>query len=205
MMATKSGTNTDQKEKQEEFVFDFIMRRAAELLKDDYDTTGIEKCYITKAELTQQKKEWGENCKIMREQAKKGDPIVRYCDDIRGGIPYYELSFEEMQELEDENNEERKDRMDELLNNRFTDTKRSTKEERRQYRLDKKQREKDRQLENTTPIRIFERRVRKIGCECEGERIRVAGEYCEICRLIVKANGYMMNLFRNAAQGRTSL
>jgi hypothetical protein len=49
-----------------------------------------------------------------------------------------------------ENIEERKYRVDELLNNRFTDSKRSTKEERKQYRLDKKQQQKDRQLENTT-------------------------------------------------------
>jgi hypothetical protein len=81
---------------------------------------------------------------------------------------------------------------------------RSTKEERKQYRLDKKQREKDRQLENTSPITVFERRIGEIGCECEGERIRVAGEYCDTCRLIVKVDEYMMNLFRNAAQGRIS-
>jgi hypothetical protein len=86
-----------------------------------------------------------------------------------------------------ENIEERKYRVDELLNNRFTDSKRSTKEERKQYRLDKKQQQKD----------------REVGCECEGERIRVA-EYCDTYRLIVKVDEYMINLFRNAAQGRTS-
>jgi len=196
--ATKSDNN-DQKEKQgeEESTFDFIIRRATELNRD-YDT----KTYVTKAQLAQQKKEWEEQCKLMREEAKKEDPIVKYCDDIRGVTPYYELSFEKMQELEAKNGEERKHNMNELLTNRFTDTKRSTKEERKQYRLEKKQQQKDRQLENITPIRIFERRVRKIGCECEGERIRIAGEYCDTCRLIVKVNEYMMNLFRNTAQGR---
>jgi hypothetical protein len=102
MAAADADSNNNKKE---ESTFDFITRRAAELYDHDY---GIEKHYVTKAELAKQKKEWKENCKIMREQAKKEDPIIKYCDDIRGVILYYELSFEEMQELEAENNEERK-------------------------------------------------------------------------------------------------
>jgi hypothetical protein len=57
----------------------------------------------------------------------------------------------------------------------------------------------------TIPIRVFKKRIGETGCKCEGEHIRVAGEYCDTCRLIVKVDEYMMNIFRNAAQGRTSL
>jgi hypothetical protein len=162
MTAAAPESDKNDNNKYEESTFDFITRRAAEL-NHDYSVLGTQKHYVTKAEPAKQKKEWEENCKIMREQAKKEDPIVKYCDDIRGIKPYYELSFEEMQELEAENNEERKHRMDELITSRFTDNKRSAKEERKQYRLDKNQQKKDRQLENTTPIRLFEDRLWKVG------------------------------------------
>jgi len=57
--------------------------------------------------------------------------------------------------------------------------------------LDKKQHEKDRELEQqATPFVLLSKRLEEIGCECEGERIRVAGEYCDTCRLLVKVNEY---------------
>jgi hypothetical protein len=86
-------------EEAKESPFDFITRRAAEHVQD-----GIEgeaeggKNYVTKSDIIREKKEWEETCRLMREEEQKADPIVKYCNDIRGIIPDYELSFEEMKE-----------------------------------------------------------------------------------------------------------
>jgi hypothetical protein len=211
---TESTTAEPDDNKKQETTFDFITRRAAELSDDDRpgdiiigDGSRLKKHYVTKAELVKQKKEWEDSCKVMREEAKRQDPIIKYCNDIRGIKPYYELSFEEMQELETKHKEEEKRLYDEQIEQcrrerRLSSVKTSTKEERKRYRVDKKQQEKDRELEEqATPFVLLSKRLEQIGCECEGERIRVAGEYCGTCRLLVKVNAYMMGEFKNTARG----
>ena len=45
-------------------------------------------------EIAQEKKEWKEQQEEVREEHKK-DPILRYCNYIRGDKPAYDKSFEE--------------------------------------------------------------------------------------------------------------
>jgi hypothetical protein len=76
--------------------------------------------------------------------------------------------------------------------------KKNKREHERQLRL-------DRRLElKMTPICLFEDQVDKIGCECEAEGIR-QGQYCDTCRLITKVNNHMMKLFKDFAEGRSTL
>src|SRR5690242_14608122 len=134
--------------------FDFITRRAAEHVADGIEGEGDGgKHYVTKADIAREKKEWENTCRRMREEEAKVDPIVKYCNEIRGIKPDYELSFEEWKEHGIKAREYRKRMMEEeVLEWRFSDTKRSTKRERKEHRIEKKQREKDEQLRLNNPI-----------------------------------------------------
>jgi hypothetical protein len=112
-----------------------------------------------------------------------------------------------LQELEAKHKEEQKRLYEEQieqcrLERRLGSVKTSTKEERKRYKLDKKQQEKDRELEKQAmSFVLLSKRLEQIGCECQGERIRVAEEYCDTCRLLAKVNVYMMGEFKDTARG----
>jgi hypothetical protein len=55
-----------------------------------------------------------------------------------------------------------------------------------------------------TPNHLIEKRIRKLRCECEAEKMR-QGIFCPTCRLLVKVNDYLLDLFKDAAEGRSSV
>ena len=82
--------------KKPEDVVCFIVRRALE--PDNHPNTAT-KLRIQTGAVQREKKEWLDYCK---EQLKEEDPMERYCYDIRGIEPEYDLSFEEHLKYEQE-------------------------------------------------------------------------------------------------------
>jgi hypothetical protein len=80
------------------------------------------------------------------------------------------------------------------------------KEQSGRRRLLKQQRKADTVLESNSPILRFSEMIEDLGyrCECKGERMR-RGEFCRICKLGTKLTEYAINLFKDAAEGRSSL
>ena len=87
-----------------------------------------------------------------------------------------------------------------MTNKQWSKEKRKTK---RLKREERNQEEADRMLELQSPHRLFRQRVDKIGCRCEAEEMR-RGIFCDTCKLMRRANEYMLDLFKNTSQGRTS-
>jgi hypothetical protein len=203
------------KDEKGENVFDFIVRRALE--PDNHpDTARTIKIY-TKEQLQQQENDWLEYCQRLR---REEDPIERYCYDIREEVADYEISFREQLRLEGESEHQSKVRWIEeakdiriardFLRKKPEEMTKTqwTKEKRKRKRLEKeeiKQQQTDSNLKQYgSPLSLFSKRVKKIGCRCEAEAMR-RGIFCDTCRLLVKVDGYMLDLFKNASQGRTSI
>ena len=89
---------------------------------------------------------------------------------------------------------------DGMTNKQWIEEKRKRKRLRKEERF---QEEADRILERQSPIYMFRQRVDEIGCRCEAEEMR-RGIFCETCKLIRRVNEYMLDLFKNASQGRTA-
>jgi len=51
-----------------------------------------------------------------------------------------------------------------------------------------------------TPGWLVSNKIDAIGCQCEAED--KTRNKCKICKLMLKVDNYMMNLFRDAAEGR---
>jgi hypothetical protein len=45
----------------------------------------------------------------------------------------------------------------------------------------------------------------KIGCKCHKENMRLTGKICKTCKLMLKVREYTLTLFKDAAQGRSSI
>jgi hypothetical protein len=205
----------DEQEKQRKDTFDYIVAKAQEpeylpeFIRDNavVQTLGIKK---QKEELLEEKRQWLKNCE---EKKKREDPIERYCYDIRSEVPYYEMTFEQYKKEEERAWQERRDilKKEQGENTIYLKPERMTgkqwiKERRKRKRLqqeEEKHRESDEKLERQSPFHLFESRVHKIGCECKAEEMR-RGIFCDTCKLIMKVNEYMLDLFKEASQGRTT-
>jgi hypothetical protein len=205
----------DEQERQRNDTFDFIVRRA---LEPEYQPDYIEEKTVVqslglqeaKKALLEQKRKWLEHCK---EQKKQEDPIERYCYDIRGEIADYEMSFEEHQKEIEESWQMREATLKEEQDAQTTGVKTQgmtnkewSKEKRKKKRLKREERnqeEADRMLERQSPHRLFIQRVVKTGCRCKAEEMR-RGISCDTCKLIRRVDENMLDLFKNASQGRTA-
>jgi hypothetical protein len=156
------------------------------------------------------KKERQEYQEYQEETKRDEDPIERYSNKILGIIPEYESSYEEQKKIEVENWEIRSKAGHELLERESEVTrdkpegmtkKQWDKERRRKKRLlreeDKEARANSELSYHGTPNHLIEKRIRKIPCECEAEKMR-HGIICKTCRLLVKVNDYMLSLFKDA-------
>ena len=61
----------------------------------------------------------------------------------------------------------------------------------------------DQAIRANTPWWKVQEKVFYIRCECEADYLRL-GIQCKTCRLMSKVDRYMMELFKDAAEGRTS-
>jgi hypothetical protein len=205
----------DEQEKQRKYTFDYIVSKAQEpeyqpeFIRNNavVQTLGIKK---QKEELLEEKRQWLKNCEGKK---KREDPIERYCHDIRGEVPSYETTFEQYKKEEERAWQERQDILKKeqgentmyLKPESMTD-KQWIKERRKRKRLQQeemKHRESDEKLERQSPFHLFKRRVDKIGCECKAEAMR-RGIFCNTCKLIMRVDEYMLELFKKASQGRTT-
>jgi hypothetical protein len=204
----------DKQEKRD--TFDFIVKRAQEVeyqpefIKKNavVQTLGIQK---QKEELQQEKKEWVEYCERKR---KEEDPIERYCYEIRGELPDYEMTFEQYkkdaervwQVREDAAKKEEEQNTMDMRPEKMTDKEwiKMRSKRIRLQREEKKEQESDEKLERQSPFYLFLCEVNKIGCRCKAEEMR-RGKFCDTCKLIVRVHENMQELFKNASQGRATL
>jgi hypothetical protein len=86
-----------------------------------------------------------------------------------------------------------------------TQWKKEQSKKRKAEREANKQRKADYELENNSPSWMFHRMTEElyIACECEGEKMR-QGEFCDICKLVIKVREYTLDIFKAAAEGRSS-
>jgi len=58
---------------------------------------------------------------------------------------------------------------------------------------------------NNSPFHKYRSDVlNNIGCECHNENMRLTGNVCKTCKLMLKVREYTINLFKDAAEGRKS-
>ena len=173
-----------------------------------------------------------EYAKLRREAKESEDPIERYCYDIRGIIPWYDITYDEKKRLtatreeryrgtsiagRKEPTDEQQERQEWLETTnilslaqkpeRMTDKEWATKKKvaKKLRRELKRERDDDMKLWSNNPTGMFNRRVDnlRLMCYCNGRVIR-NGRICKICRLAKKVDEYMLNLFKDAAEGRSS-
>lgn len=65
----------------------------------------------------------------------------------------------------------------------------------------RREHETDDVIQSHTPGRIFRNKVSAIHCSCKAENLR-RGIYCKTCKLMLRVDKYMMELFKDAAEGR---
>jgi hypothetical protein len=74
-------------------------------------------------------------------------------------------------------------------------------------REEEKRRKKDWDLElHNTPKAMFKNEIMiaaREPCDCEAEKMRM-GIYCNVCKVWAKAYKYVVNLFKDAAEGRST-
>lgn len=54
-----------------------------------------------------------------------------------------------------------------------------------------------------TPWSMLNHNIDSIGCQCKAENLK-QGIYCKTCKLMLKVHEYMMDLFKDAAEGRST-
>lgn len=194
-------------------VFDLIINRAQQLAHDNTEHKTTPAMRATKLKTEKQVyKEYQEWERKKLETRNKTYPILCYCDDIRGVVHAYEITFEEYKKTSEASEKYREKLMNEKGQNRKQPMKNMTKaeqkEERKKRRLVREQHKQDKLDQNLeayrTPSYLLYKVIDEINCECEAEKIR-AGEYCDTCKLLVKVNEYMLDLFKRESQGRGTI
>jgi hypothetical protein len=171
------------------------------------------------------REEYAESCRKSKENE---DLIERYCYDIRGIIPWYDITYDEKESLlarrveaaaksteltEQQQEDQEFQRTLEILyrtkkpegmsDKEWAAKKREARKLRREI---KKENDDDFELKyQGSATGIFNDRVGKLHymCYCTGRDIR-NGRVCKVCKLSKKVDEYMLNLFKDAAEGRAS-
>jgi hypothetical protein len=148
------------------------------------------------------------------EYKSKETPMERYCNKILRIVPEYYMTFEEHKKVTEDNYDRRMKACDELDEEyEFLYTKpdgmsdREWKEKKKLIRQERKQMEADEKLENNiTSYWLLSKSLNVCfyKCNCTGEGLR-NGIICVVCKLLARVNDYMVNLFKDAAEGRSSV
>lgn len=169
--------------------------------------------FCTICTYNKEKLEWEKYC----EEKKKNEHIIeRYCYDIRGETPDYEMTFEESEKKAGESWEYRQDLLEKERDpeweyrsgdKREGLTKSQSEKQKKRKRLLAREQRKEHKanwdLKMNSPVHMLSKMIDKIDCRCEAEEMR-AGKFCDTCRLIVKVHEYTLDLFKRTSQGRTS-
>jgi hypothetical protein len=169
-----------------------------------------------------------EYAKSCREAKEREDPIERYCYDIRGIEPWYNITYDEKERFQARREEERTknselteqqqedqefqrildvlyrtEKPEGITDKEWAAKKREARKLRREI---KKESDDDFELKyHGSATGILNDRVNKLHymCYCTGRDIR-NGKVCKICKLAKKADEYLVSLFKDAAEGRAS-
>jgi uncharacterized protein YozE (UPF0346 family) len=144
--------------------------------------------------------------------------IKRYVSQIRNKVDYRDQSYEELErhreaETDTKAYDERMARVDRIIKEDgfLAEKPRSMSEQewvkrKREIRArrihESSEYNADMAIITHTPWWIFHDKVNAIWCDCEPEQLR-RGIYCKTCKLVLKADKYMMELFKDAAEGRS--
>lgn len=143
-------------------------------------------------------------------------PILNYAHKIRGSQPYYAGTYEEYKERQEKSRKVRDANIKALSdsnsaelsnlcgNKEITTWLKNMKHHRREQKEEKKGRLANNKLKyEYNPARLLQKTIDKVGRRCEAELMR-QGIFCETCRLFVRVNEYMLSLFKDGADGRSS-
>jgi hypothetical protein len=141
--------------------------------------------------------------------------VERLCKKIKGIKPVYEMTFKEYWELHKAREERMNKRIKSthreitgsiilhkqpkgMANKEWTEAKRRY---RRQQKEDNAKRRADNAIKETTPIRLFDKKVSDMGyaCDCTADEMR-QGIFCDICKIVLKIDEYTMTLLRRDAE-----
>lgn len=177
------------------------------------DDVMIGEDFYKKPSKKQRMLEWQKEC----EKAKKSPTylIERYCDEIHDEVSYYEQTFEEMEKADKENQKYRREINRKEINERvqlhqkpkgMSDKEYANwkKEYRKQRIQENKQNRADTAIKEHTPNQLVYQKIMAIDCRCEPQDLR-QGKYCDTCKLLMKVDSNMMSLFKEAAEGRTTI
>lgn len=157
-------------------------------------------------------------------EKKEEDVIVQYSNKILGIKPDYNRSYDENEEYnervrklidskkiksESEIRQENHDAaFDRMLIRHMPKPGMTDKEWRNAKRLAK---EEERQIYSDSHLRIrgnaswlLNERIDKIPCDCAAEEMR-QGKFCKTCKLLARVNDYMLSLFKDASEGRSTI
>lgn len=194
-------------------VFDRILDKSKGYEEEDLDLDAIHRRHRTSKQTNQERRKWEESCK---EAMEKEDPIERYCYLIRDEVPWYEESFEDYEDGYEDHWKGRIKLTDNEIATRvffhkkpegMTDKewKNEKKKRRRLNAHNVKQEEVDRRLvHKNSPYWLFWDTLKKIDCRCTGEGMR-NGMICDTCKLLKKCHNDLIRLFKDAAEGRSSI
>jgi hypothetical protein len=143
---------------------------------------------------------------------KNEDIIERYCNKILGIVPEYEISYDEMVKIREDNFNYRRQILEQEMsdsNKRMYEMTEAEKQvERKKRRLTKEESKINKSDYNLkhhgTPKYIFYKRIDKVHCDCEVDNMR-QGIFCKPCMLLKKAYDYTLDLFKDAAEGRSMI
>ena len=162
------------------------------------------------------RKEWKEDI-----EKRRKDPnllLKHYCYEIRNELDPCDQTFEDyIQTLQE--SWKAGHSPNEVLNNidyslLYTNKKpegmsdkefiKKRKELRKQRKQENKERKADQVLEQNTPFWILWNKIRIISCQCTAEGLR-QGINCDTCKLFLRVDNYMMDLFKDVAEGRRTV
>jgi hypothetical protein len=177
-------------------------------------------------ELNEEKSEW-QKTQQKHKHRSEVNPLITYCHDNLA--EWWEVSFELKKRESSRLSKEDKDERSALIAERIEELKyvahdyreqlpyksdcgmteeqwwKQVERKRREIKERDKQEKLDSELESNSPTwQILDKMEDLIydGCKCEAELMR-QGQFCPVCRLMVKVHEYTLNLFKDAAQGRT--
>jgi hypothetical protein len=157
------------------------------------------------------------------EKKKEQLPIERYCGAILDLRPTYDFSYEEALKLWKEGQKENEDRTNATIQQRIERVRDRVKPEgitNKEWQREKQgnklrakeqgvrtdvQRDRDDKFkEENSPNWVMRDTLDKITCMCEVDELR-AGECCKTCKVLRKVHEYMLNMFKDAAEGRSTI
>ena len=144
-----------------------------------------------------------------KEEEEEGSIMERYCEKIANTDPNYRASIS-IRLKEGSRGTKEWEWIEEVQDMRIVDRPagmskeewHTQKESNRRYRDELLAEQKlNKKLRENSATWVLHHRVGDINCYCTGEGLR-NGRVCKLCKLARRVDDYMLNLFKDAAEGR---